>query len=58
MDMYTDSKLEQINGTPELDKCIKELFSVNNYINRIEYLDGLLEDFKWYHKKILRMDTK
>lgn len=46
--MYTDSKLEQINGTPELDKCIKEIFTVNNYINRIEYLDSLLEDFNQY----------
>ena len=30
--VYTDAKLSQINGTPELDKCIKILFSPVNFI--------------------------
>ena len=25
---YTDEKLKAINGTPELDKCIKKVFAV------------------------------
>ena len=42
---YTDEKLGQINGTPELDKCIKEVFAVVNYANRIAELDNLISEF-------------
>ena len=45
---YTDCKLAEINGHPELDKCIKAVFAVNNYIGRIEYLDDLISDFNQY----------
>ena len=29
---YTDEKLQQINGKPEIDKCIRNTFAVVNYI--------------------------
>lgn len=45
---YTDSKLELINGTPELDKCIKNLFSPINFVNRIHELDAFIKDFNQY----------
>lgn len=46
--VFTDYKLEKINGTPELDKCIKSIFAVNNYIGRVAYLDELIADFNQY----------
>lgn len=45
---YTDEKLKKINGTPELDKCIKNVFAVINYIDRIDVLDSLIADFNKY----------
>jgi len=45
---YTDERLKTINGTPELDKCIKNTFAVFNYIGRIAELDTLLADFNQY----------
>lgn len=45
---YTDEKLQKINGTLELDKCIKNVFAVINYIDRIEVLDSLIADFNKY----------
>jgi hypothetical protein len=49
---YTDEKLSQINGTPELDKCIKEVFAVVNFANNVPALDKLIDDFN----KILTFD--
>ncbi len=46
--VYTDDKLAKINGTPELDKCIKKVFAVINYIGRIPELDTLIADFNQY----------
>lgn len=46
--VFTDYKLEKINGTPEIDKCIKSIFAVNNYIGRVAYLDELIADFNQY----------
>ena len=46
--IYTDEKLQEINGTPELDKCIKNTFAVVNYIGRINELDTLIADFNQY----------
>lgn len=46
--VYTDDKLEQINGTPELDKCIKNLFSPINFISRFQELDAFIKDFNQY----------
>ena len=49
---YTDEKLSQINGTPSLDKCIKEVFAVVNFAHDISVLDNLITDFN----KILTFD--
>lgn len=46
--VYTDEKLKIINGTPELDKCIKILFSPINYIEKIDKLDNFINDFNKY----------
>lgn len=46
--IYTDDRLAQINGTPELDKCIKKAFAVIDYIGRIPELDALITDFNQY----------
>lgn len=46
--IYTDSRLNEINGKPELDKCIKKVFAVNNYIGEINKLDNLIKDFNQY----------
>lgn len=60
--MYTDEKLTQINGTPELDKCIKKLFAPVNFIGRFTELDNLIKEFnkflafdKW---KVIRNETE
>ena len=45
---YTDDKLQQINGKPELDKCIRMAFAVVDYIGRIEYLDKQIEYFNQF----------
>ncbi|SRR5574344_261781 len=46
--VYTDQKLSTINGTPELDKCIKIVFAPVNFIGNIETLSLCLEDFNQY----------
>lgn len=46
--VYTDEKLEQINGKPELDKCIRDTFCVIDYIDDIKELDRLIEEFNKY----------
>ena len=46
--MYTDEKLSELNGTPELDKCIKNLFAPVNYIGRIKDLDNFIKEFNQY----------
>ncbi len=46
--IYTDEKLKIINGTPELDKCIKNAFAVIDYIGRIDELDSTIADFNQY----------
>jgi len=45
---HTDEKLEQINGKPELDKCIRDTFCVIDYIDDIKELDRLIEEFNKY----------
>jgi len=40
---YTDQKLEIINGTPELDTCIKRVLAPSNFIDNIEKLDQIIE---------------
>src|SRR5690554_4836550 len=46
--VYTDEKLKQINGKPELDRCIKHPFSVIDYIDNIQELDQLIGEFNKY----------
>ncbi|MBQ0798519.1 MAG: hypothetical protein KBT63_04485 [Porticoccaceae bacterium] len=46
--MYTDQKLDAINGTPQLDKCIREVFSPVNFIGRINELDVFIKDLNQY----------
>lgn len=46
--LYTDSRLEQINGTPNLDKCIKEVFAPINFVGRIHGLDQYIQDFNQF----------
>lgn len=45
---YTEDKLCQINGTPELDRCIKEVFAPINFVEDINKLDKLIQDFNKY----------
>ncbi len=60
--MYTDEKLAQINGTPELDKCIKKLFAPVNFIGRFDELDNFIKEFNQYFAfdkwKIIRNDAE
>lgn len=46
--IFTEHKLNEINGTNKLEKCIKAIFAVNNYIGRIDYLDSLISEFNQY----------
>ncbi|MEW8229113.1 MAG: hypothetical protein AB2745_02225 [Candidatus Thiodiazotropha endolucinida] len=46
--MYTDQKLEALNGTPQLDKCIKEVFSPINFVGRISELDLFINELNKY----------
>ena len=45
---YTDERLQRINGTPELDKCIRAAFAVIDYVGHIDELDSLISDFNQY----------
>ena len=46
--IYTDGKLAKINGTLEIDKCIKTVFDPRNFIGKIDVLDSLIEQFNEY----------
>ncbi len=46
--LYTDDKLKIINGTPELDKCIKKVLNPSNFIDRTKDLDACILDFNKY----------
>ena len=45
---YTYSKLQIINGTPDLDKCIKQVFAPINFINNKEHLLNCINEFNEY----------
>lgn len=45
---YTDSRLSVINGHPEIDKCILDLFAPNNFIGRYNDLDNIISEFNKY----------
>lgn len=46
--MYTDEKLAEINGSPELDKCIKTVLSPANFIGRVGDLDAHISGFNQF----------
>lgn len=46
--IFTEHKLNKINGTNKLENCIKAIFAVNNYIGRIDYLDSLISEFNQF----------
>ncbi len=46
--IFVDAKLSSINGTPQLDQCIKKLLSPINFVTRINELDNLIKDFNQY----------
>lgn len=46
--MYTDERLNKINGTPEIDKCIKKVFFPANFIGRMQELDEYIKEFNQY----------
>lgn len=46
--MYTDDKLDKINGSPELDKCIKSVLAPVNFIGQFQKLDEHIRDFNQY----------
>ncbi len=45
---YTDEKLSMINGTPELEKCIKMTFSPSEFIGRVNELKACVDEFNDY----------
>lgn len=45
---FTDEKLSKLNGTADLDRCIKKIFAPVNYIGRFEELDEFIKDFNQY----------
>ncbi|MFJ5453008.1 hypothetical protein ACIPT4_08170 [Pectobacterium jejuense] len=46
--IYTDEKLNVINGSPRLDRCIKKLFAPINFVGDISRLDVLIAEFNKY----------
>jgi hypothetical protein len=46
--MYTDQRLEAINGSPELDKCIKAVFNPANFIGKVSELDAHITFFNQF----------
>jgi len=46
--VYTDEKLAHLNGSPELDKCIKAVLSPANFIGRAGKLDAHISDFNQF----------
>jgi hypothetical protein len=45
---FTDEKLSKLNGTADIDRCIKKLFAPVNYIGRFKDLDGFIKDFNQF----------
>ena len=46
--IFTDEKLKVINGSPEIDKCIRTVLSPANFIGRINELDEHIAEFNKY----------
>lgn len=59
---YTDERLSKINGTPEIDKCIKKTFAPVNFIGKFNELDKFIAEFNQYlafdEWKIIRTGTE
>lgn len=45
---YTEDRLHRINGTPKMKECIKQTFSVIDYVENINILDELIVNFNKY----------
>ncbi|WP_254975232.1 hypothetical protein [Cyanobium sp. Lug-B] len=45
---YTDEKLARLNGTPGIEKCLRNLFSPVNFVGQFDNLDKLLDEFNQY----------
>lgn len=45
---YTDDKLQQINGQPKLDQCIRATLDPVNFVARIDALDKIIVEFNEY----------
>ena len=43
--MFTDERLERINGSPELDRCIRVALEPANFIDRLVELDNCISEF-------------
>ncbi|MFC3105860.1 hypothetical protein [Salinisphaera aquimarina] len=43
--VYTDEKLKNINGSPELDRCIREVLAPVNFIGEVDKLDAHIAGF-------------
>lgn len=46
--MYTDQKLEKINGSPDLDKCVRTVFAPANFIGKMAELDAHIKEFNLF----------
>lgn len=46
--MYTEEKIKHLNGTSGIEKCIKAIFTPNNFIEKPDLLFQLLEEFNKY----------
>lgn len=46
--MYTDQRLGEINGSPELDKCIRAVFNPANFIGKMADLDAHITSFNQF----------
>lgn len=46
--IYTDTKLDDINGSQKIDACIYEVLAPVNFINRMEEHDKLIDEFNEY----------
>lgn len=46
--IYTDNRLESINGTQKIEECIHKVLAPVNFIGRFEELDKFIEEFNEY----------
>lgn len=46
--VYTDQKLEVINGTPRMEQCIRAVLHPANFIDKLEHLDEYIESLNKY----------